>query len=276
MSVEGRPDPTRVPCGIDTSKPSIARVYDAVLNGKDNFAVDRAIRDQLLEVSPYALDVPRDNRAWLIRVMRYLVDTVGIDQFLDCGSGLPTAENTHQVAQRLNPDASVVYVDNDPVVAAYGRVLLEENANTKLVSADIRDPAALLALPEVSRFVELDRPLGLLLVGILHHVLDRPYEVMQGYVAALPPGSYVAVSHFYNPRDDSLVAKLAGQAEKVLLSGDLGSGRFRTRDEIMRFFDGLELIEPGLVTLAEWWPDGPPGEIGPHRRCMLGAVARKP
>lgn len=265
-----------VPAGIDPSKPSIARVYDAVLGGKDNYEVDRAVRDQLFAMGPEAVHLARDNRAWLARVVRYLTGTVGIDQFLDCGSGLPTAENTHQVAQRINPDARVVYVDNDPVVLAHGRALLAENESTRMVVADIREPQAVLASPEVAGFLDLDRPIGLLHVGILHHVNDdeQPYDVLSGYVRAFVPGSHVAVSHFYTPADGSPLAERAGQVESVLLGGELGRGRFRTEPEIRRFFDGLDVVEPGLTYLADWWPDGPPPELGLHRQIMLGGLAR--
>lgn len=266
-----------VPPGIDPTKPSIARVYDAVLGGKDNYEVDRAVRDQLFAMGPEAVHLARDNRAWLARVVRYLTATVGIDQFLDCGSGLPTAENTHQVAQRAVPEARVAYVDIDPVVLAYGRALLTDDASTVIAPADIRDPQAVLASAEVSGLLDLSRPVGLLHVGILHHVNDdeQPYDVLSSYVSALAPGSFVAVSHFYTPADDSPLAERAANVEQVLLGGELGRGRFRTRAEIQRFFDGLEMVDPGLTYLADWWPDGPPPELGLHRKLMLGGLARK-
>jgi hypothetical protein len=266
-----------VPAGIDPTRPSIARVYDAVLGGKDNYEVDRAVRDELFAMGPEAVHLARDNRAWLARVVRYLAGTVGIDQFLDCGSGLPTAENTHQVAQRVNPDSHVVYVDNDPIVLAHARALLTSDASTSLVGADIRDPAAVLGSPEVTELLDLSRPVGLLHVGILHHVNDDedPYGVLEGYVRHLAPGSHVAVSHFFTPADGSPLAERAAAVESVLLGGELGRGRFRTRAEIQRFFDGLEMVEPGLTHLAQWWPDGPPPELGLHRLIMLGGLARK-
>lgn len=266
-----------VPPGIDPHRPSIARVYDAVLGGKDNYEVDRAVRDELFAMDPEAVHLARDNRAWLARVVRYLAGTVGIDQFLDCGSGLPTAENTHEVAQRVNPDGHVVYVDDDPVVLAHARALLTPDGSTALVGADIRDPAAVLGSPEVAELLDLSRPVGLLHAGILHHVDDDedPHGVLEGYVRRLAPGSHVAVSHFYTPGDDSPLAERAAAVEAVLLGGALGRGRFRTRAEIQRFFDGLEMVEPGLTHLAEWWPDGPPPELGLHRRIMLGGLARK-
>lgn len=267
----------QAPPGVDRTRPSIARVYDAVLGGKDNYEVDRAVRDQLFAMGPEASHLARDNRAWLARVVRYLAGTVGIDQFLDCGSGLPTAENTHQVAHRVNPDSHVVYVDNDPIVLAHARALLTDDAATSLVGADVRDPAAVLAAAEATGLFDPSRPVGLLHVGILHHVNDDedPYGVLDGYVRHLAAGSHVAVSHFYTPGDDSLLAARAADVEAVLLGGELGRGRFRTRPEIARFFDGLDLVEPGLSYLAEWWPDGPAPELGLHRQIMLGGLARR-
>lgn len=265
--------------GIDTSTPSVARVYDAVLNGKDNFAVDRAVRDQLLQIRPEGLVLPRDNRAWLFRIVRYLTDTVGIDQFLDCGSGLPSANNTHQVAQQVNPQARVVYVDHDPVVLAHGRALLEENRETRFVAADIRDPERLVAQAGVGELLDLTQPVGLLHAGVLHHVDDEedPVAIMRRYVQVLPSGSYVAISHFHNPGDGSEVAEAAQAAEEVLSGGELGSGRFRSPEEINELFVGLPLVEPGLVPLAEWWPLGPPERpLAVPRQLMLGGLAQIP
>ncbi len=264
------------PGGIDITTPSVARVYDAVLNGKDNYAADRAVRDELVTAHPEGLTLARDNRDWLIRVVRYLASTAGVDQFLDCGSGLPTAENTHQVAQRANPDARVVYVDNDPIVAAHGRALLVDNENTEFTAADVREPRSLLDLPEVDTMLDWDRPLALLMVGVLHHVLDEenPEHVLAGYVSRMPPGSFVAISHFYNPGDDSDLTELAGRTEQILLGGALGSGRFRSRAEIETLFRGLDLIPPGVGYLADWWPDGPQSQpLELPRQLMLGGLA---
>ncbi len=262
---------------IDTTVPSIARVYDAVLGGKDNYEVDRAVVQQLLAVNPDAVDIARDNRAWLVRVVRYLAAHRGIDQFLDCGSGLPTAENTHQVLAKINDTARVLYVDNDPIVLAHGRALLT-STNSAIVDADVRDPRALLAQPEVRDFFDWSRPIGLLQVGILHHVLgDAAGPIMDVYLDAMPPGSYVAISHFYNPGDGSELAERAAAAEAVLLGGDLGAGQFRSREQIEGLFRGWTLVEPGLTALAEWWPDGPPPRPLPiGRQLMLAGLAASP
>lgn len=175
---------------IDTNVASIARVYDAMLGGKDNFDVDRVIRDQIRELAPESIVAAQDGRDFLLRVTRYLAREIGVDQFLDCGSGLPTAENTHQIAQNVNPEARVVYVDNDPVVLAHGRALLGENDRTHFVPGDLAQPQELLAERAVTANIDFSRPLALYQVGTLHHVSDeqRPGEIMAEYVDALPSG----------------------------------------------------------------------------------------
>jgi hypothetical protein len=266
------------PVEIDPTKPSIARVYDAFLGGKDNYEVDRAVLSQVLEIAPEALATGRQCRDWLTRVVRFLADQAGVDQFLDCGSGLPTVENTHQVAQRTNPEARVVYVDNDPVVAAHGRALLEENDRTHFVVADLREPETLLSHPVVAENLDLDRPVAVIQSNTLHHVMDdeRPWDVIRSYVDAICSGSYVAISHLYDPADGSRRSELAQDAQAKFMSL-MGSCRFRTRDEITSYFEGLELVEPGLAYLFDWWPEGPrrePSADGEH--LLLGGVARKP
>jgi S-adenosyl methyltransferase len=263
---------------INTNQPSIARVYDAMLGGKDNYAVDRQIREQMEALAPEFPTIGRDNREWLIRVSRFLAGEVGISQFLDCGSGLPTAENTHQVVQRLNRDAVVVYVDNDPTVAAHGRAILAENDHTHFCVQDVTHPAQVLADPVVRRQLDWTEPIALFMIAILHHFDDalRPHELMATYIDALPPGSWVAITHFWNPADGSALAARAKVFEDKLLGGDLGSGRFRTREEIEDFFHGLPLVEPGLSMLPDWWPDGPRTKpLEDARQLILGGLACK-
>ncbi|MDA3625964.1 SAM-dependent methyltransferase [Saccharopolyspora sp. WRP15-2] len=262
---------------IDTSKPSIARVYDAFVGGKDNFEVDRQVLRQIQEIAPEAIEVGRLCRAWLIRVVRFMAGGAGIDQFLDLGSGLPTAENTHQAAQRLNSEAKVVYVDNDPSVAAHGRALLEENDYTHFVMGDLRDPAAILSDPAVTKHLDLSRPVGLIQCNTLHHVTDEenPGQIMQSYVDALAPGSYIAISHLHNPADGSYSAELAVESE-ARFNEMMGSCFYRRREEIAELFRGLEMIEPGLAYLFDWWPDGPLlTEPSAASHNLLGGVARK-
>ncbi|HUR01701.1 MAG TPA: SAM-dependent methyltransferase [Nonomuraea sp.] len=257
--------------GIDTTRPSIARAYDVVLNGKDNFEVDRAFVAEIVKVVPEIYDVATYNRQILGRGVRFLAER-GITQFIDLGSGLPTVENTHHVAQRANPESHVVYVDNDPMVLAHGRAILSENDGTGVVTSDLRDPAAILGDETVKRLIDLDRPVGLMLVGILHHLHDGedPKGIVEAYMAALPSGSYLFITHFCSATQD------ARDAEKKFLAL-LGTGRFRTPEEITGFFDGFELLEPGVVPLPLWRPDDTvPEVLSVGQRLMYGGIARKP
>lgn len=265
---------------IDTTKASVARVYDALLGGKDNYEVDRAVYRSVLESDPQAPATARAIRRWLVRVVRWLVGPAGMDQFLDLGSGLPTLENTHEVAQRRNPEATVVYVDNDPVVSAHGRALLEENRFTHFVEADLAEPEALLRHPTVTKNLDLDRPYVLMQCNTLHHLIDDddPYGIMRSYVEALPSGSYVALCHFWDPaEEDPEYSAFAKDMEQRLTQSSMGSGRFRTRQEISSYLEGLELVEPGLVRLHEWWAEGPrTTPLTSMDRVLLSGVARKP
>jgi S-adenosyl methyltransferase len=263
---------------IDTTRPSVARVYDCFLGGKNNYEVDRRVFLQVDAVAPQMKLLTRSSRHWLVRVTRFLAGSAGIDQFLDLGAGLPAAENTHQAAQRMNPDARVVYVDNDPVVAAHGRALLEENDRTHLIMADLTAPDEIFSHPEITRYLDLTRPVAMIHSSTMHHVADEdgPREIMRRYAELLVPGSYLALSHFHDPQDDGPGSELAGLVEDIFARGAMGSGYFRTREEIQAYFDGLEMIEPGLVRLNEWWPDGP--LLTPHPTAdavALGGVARK-
>ncbi len=263
---------------IDTSKPSVARVYDCFLGGKDNYEVDRQVYLQVDAVAPQMKLLARSSRHWLVRVVRFLAGSAGIDQFLDLGAGLPAVENTHQAAQRMNRDARVVYVDNDPVVAAHGRALLEENDRTHLVVADLTEPEQIFTDPEITRYLDLTRPLGLIHSSTVHHIRDEegPVDIMRRYAELLPAGSYLALSHFHDPRDGGAGSELARFVEDVFANGAMGSGFFRTRERIEEYFAGLEMVEPGLVPLNEWWPDGPLLTRSTADAVALGGVARKP
>lgn len=266
--------------GPDAGKASIARVYDMFLGGKDNFAVDREVYEAIQAVSPHGDDVARSIRRWLIRVVRHLAGfEVGVDQFLDIGSGLPTVDNTHEVAQRHNPDATVVYVDNDATVAAYGRALMEENDHTHFATSDLRDPAALLATPQVAK-LDFSQPMVLIQCATLHHVDDDadPAAFMRRYVDALPSGSYLAISHWWDPCEELPEGhRMARELEQRWRESSMATGRYRTREEITELFGGLELVEPGLVELNDWWPDGPQmREPSLVERLILGGIAYKP
>lgn len=268
----------RVPVGVDPSRASIARVYDAFLGGHDNYEIDREVFRSVTKAAPEATDLAIENRAFLIRACRFLSSQAGMQQFLDCGSGLPTAENVHQVVQRLNPEARVVYIDNDPVVLAHGRALLEENERSHFVSADIFNPQAVLDNQTVRKHIDFDEPLAFLQMGTLHHYEGPkadPKEIMQRYIDALPSGSYVAISHFLDPEDE--YSDVARRMEEVFRHSPMGSGTFRTKAEIEELFDGLEMIEPGVAVCASWWPDGPQiKELNQAQRCIAGGIGRKP
>jgi hypothetical protein len=264
---------------IDATKPSVARVYDCFLGGKDNYAVDRAVFNQVNEVTPAIARLARAQRSWLGRVTRFLVNSARIEQFLDVGAGLPSAENTHQAAQRLNDEARVIYVDNDPIVLAHGRAILEENDHTHLVDADLTKPDEVLGHPTMTKFLEAGAPIAVIQSSTLHHVPDdlRPHDIVRRYVELLPSGSYLVLSHFCDPEDDGEGTKLARFIEDVFAGGPMGSGYFRTRAQIAEFFDGLEMVQPGLVRLRDWWPDGPSLQPAtPGDGLVLGGVARKP
>lgn len=268
-------DPEVAPSGVRVSVPkvpNIARAYDAALGGKDNYAADRAFVAELEGITPDISVAARTNRQALIRGVRFLAGEAGIRQFLDLGSGLPSAQNTHQVAQRLAPRARVVYVDKDPTVLAHGRALLVENENTTVVTADLRHPAAVLEDPAVQRLIDFSQPVAVLLVAILHHLedADDPAGLVRAYLEAVPAGSYLFITHFCRS------VPSAADLERFFQSM-LGSGRFRTLEEIGGYFTGLEMVEPGLVPVTQWWPDEPVHrELSVGERMHVAGIARKP
>ncbi|WP_433351335.1 SAM-dependent methyltransferase [Microtetraspora malaysiensis] len=268
----------QAPVGIDIARPSIARVYDFMLGGKDNFASDRKVAEMALQIAPDAPEAARANREFLRRVVRHLAAEAGVRQFVDIGSGLPTQGNVHEIAQEVDPAARVVYVDNDPIVLVHGRALLAKNDTTMVIQADIRQPELIMDHPDLRRLIDFSQPVGLLLFGILHHLNDD--EAPEGIAArlrdALPAGSFVAISHFHNPGDaHPEVAAQAASAEK-LFNENLGTGRWRTREEILAYFGDFELLDPGLVPLPEWRP-GPADQAtqGITYHTFAGGVARK-
>lgn len=263
---------------VDFSRASIARVYDAFLDGKDNYEVDRAVLAEVLKIAPNAKAMAKASRRFLTRAVRYIAEA-GVDQFLDCGSGLPTVQNTHQIAQKVNPEAVVVYVDNDPVVSAFGRALLTENERTRFLEADLREPGQILSSPTVTDNLDFSRPIALMQVATFHHVDDDadPAGIMAEYVSALASGSYVVLSHFYDNEDGGEGTRLAHEIESRFRNSSMGTGRYRTRGEIEALLRGLEMVEPGLVEPDQWRPDGPT-LVNPSlvERLILSGVARKP
>lgn len=265
---------------VDTDKPSIARVYDALLGGKDNFEVDRQVAERLMADIPGVEVATRELRKALGRIVRWLVADVGIDQFLDLGSGLPTVENVHQVAQRVNPDVTVVYVDNDPVVAAHGRVMLEENDHTHVAIGDLTHPDELLRDP-VMGHLDFSRPLGLIQSATLHFVADQAVaeQIMRSYIDRLAAGSYVVIAHGRAAEEDDELSGQAADAFATYRERVTAGGGFtlRTTEEVAALLPGLELVEPGLVAVDDWWPAGPRvGDPNPGARFGLVGVARKP
>ncbi|KPM53955.1 SAM-dependent methyltransferase [Frankia sp. CcI49] len=259
------------PEGIDTSVPSIARVYDAILGGKDNFPVDRAVADELMRLAPRGRQSALYNRALLGRGVRFMASQ-GIRQFVDLGSGLPTAQNTHETAQAVAPDARVVYIDNDPIVLSHGRALLAENENTTVLTADFRSPEQVLNHPELTGIIDFDQPVALLLFAVVHHIEDAedPAGILATYREHLAPGSYLFLTHFVTHGEET------AELEKVMLA-DLGRGRFRTIAEITAFFDGFELLEPGVTYTPLWRPEEPlPDPLTLTERLVAGGLARRP
>jgi SAM-dependent methyltransferase len=261
------------PAGIDVTQPSFARVYDYFLGGKDNYAADRQVADMVMELVPEAPVVARGNRVAIDRAVRYLAGEVGIDQFIDLGSGLPTASNVHESAREANPNAHVVYVDNDPIVLAHGRALLTENGVATVIQGDLYEPEKIFADPELTSLIDLDRPVGIILAAIIHHVPDErdPRAVVRRLHDFVAPGSHFVLTHLHDSGDDPRVE----EAKKILQSG-LGGSYFRRREQIEGFLDGLTLLEPGVVNVTEWRPDGPAGPLEhPLHSQMVAAMARK-
>ena len=255
---------------FDTSVPHIARVYDYWLGGKDNFAADREIGEQTLQAYPNLVFSVRANRAFLARAVRFLAGQ-GIRQFLDIGTGIPTANNTHEVAQRIAPDSRIVYVDNDPVVLSHAKALLKSTPEgaCAYLDADLRDPDAILAA--AAQTLDFGQPVAVMLIAVMHFVGDdaRASAIMQRLTAACVPGSYVALSHAASDIDAAQMTEMVRRlnestAEKTTL---------RDRAGVTRLFDGLELVEPGVIRAAEWRPDTDLEAASPA--ALWGGVVRK-
>jgi hypothetical protein len=274
MSAEGR----RGLADIDITKPNIARVYDYFVGGKDNFTVDRDYANMVIEVAPKAPQAALNNREFLRRVVRFLSVEAGITQFLDIGSGLPTQGNVSEVAHETNPGAHVVYVDNDPMVYIHSKALLSDAKTVEIVNADARHPAEVLTDPAVLTLIDFDKPVGLLLIAVLHHLEDddQPGAVVARFRDAMPSGSYLAISSFRMPGPElPELRAITIENEKVIASG-LGSGRWRVHEELMSWFGDWELLEPGFVPQVEWRPE--PGahiERDEVYHSFYGGVARK-
>jgi hypothetical protein len=264
-------DPSLAPAGVETDSPSIARLYDFLLGGHHNYAADRELGRRLLQAEPNARYIVAENRAFLGRAVRYLIEA-GVSQFIDLGSGIPTRENVHEIAHRGNPEARVVYVDNDPGVVAHSKHVLAGNPLASVINADLRDPALVLAHPEVRRLIRPDQPTGLLMVTVLHFVPDAedPAGIVRRYAESLGPGSYLAISHATQEPSPQTVAEVV----ELYTASATTSAYPRSRPEISRFFDGFDLVEPGLVYLPQWRPDGQV-PAHPERAWFYAGVGRK-
>jgi hypothetical protein len=260
------------PTPLEQRTPSVARMYDYLLGGKDNLGVDRERAAEAVQADPLFPRLIRENRSFLGRVVRFLTEECGIDQFLDVGTGLPTQDNVHQIAQRINPDARVVYVDNDPIVLAHGRALLASDDRTTVIQADLRDPQAILTHPDIRRLLDFDRPIALLLLAILHFVpdADKPQEILRDLRDALPSGSYLALTHGSPDLRPDVVHKM-----EEIYSRTATPAIARSREQVQAFFGDFELVEPGLVWVPWWRPAIQPAKDSDLIWFLCGA-ARKP
>jgi S-adenosyl methyltransferase len=261
---------------IDTSKPHAARIYDYLLGGKDHFAVDRKTAEAAIAAIPTGRTAAREKRAFLGRAVRYLVNEAGIRQFLDIGTGLPSANNVHEVAQAAAPESRVVYVDNDPIVLSHARALLTSTpeGRSAYIEADLCEPEKILADPAIASTLDFTKPVALMLVGVLHFVPDEanPAHAVTTLLDALPRGSYLAASHGapeFNP-DGAAAWTRTYRASGVPF-------QLRTSDEFTELaFGGLEFVDPGLVVVSDWRPDGPDPRPLPEEVGIVGGIAKKP
>jgi hypothetical protein len=266
VSEDARPTPA-----IDTSVAHSARVWNYWLGGKDNYAVDRAAGDQYRQVFPGIIDVARSYRAFLARAVRYLAGEAGIRQFLDVGTGLPTVGNTHELAQQVSSDCRIVYVDNDPLVLVHAQALLVSTAEgaCDYLDADLRDPGAILA--GAARTLDLDRPVALMLISVLGHIADQDeaLSIVRALMAGLCPGSYLAITLGTDTNE------AFSQAQRQYNASGAVPYVLRRPEQVPQFFEGLDLVEPGVVPASQWRPD--PGPFaGPRQVYAFGGVGRKP
>ena len=256
---------------FDTSVAHVARVYNYWLGGKDYFAADRAAGEQAIKAFPDIVLSARANRAFLARTVRFLAGEAGIRQFLDIGTGIPSANNTHEVAQSVAQDSRIVYVDNDPIVLTHARALLTSDpaGATNYIDADLREPEQILA--RAAQVLDYDRPVAVMLMAILQHLQeeDDPYQVVATLMAAMPSGSYLALSHPAKDIDAEAMAKMADSLNKMMAE----KVTFRDRPAVARFFEGLDLVEPGMVQASKWRPATDAEAASPA--ALWAGVARK-
>ncbi len=256
--------------GIDTSVPHSARIWNYWLGGKDNYPADRQAGDEYVKTFPEIVDIARQSRYFLARAVRHLAGEVGIRQFLDIGTGLPTVNNTHEVAQGLAPDCRIVYVENDPLVLAHARALLTSSreGSCDYIDADLHEPEKILTA--VSQLLDFTRPIGLMLLGIMGHITDddEARSIVQRLLDALAPGSYLVLN------DGASVTQARAEAQQRYNEGSSAPYKLRSPGKIAGFFDGLELLEPGVVSVSRWRPEPSPFGLPPEVEAFCG-VGRK-
>ncbi|GLZ33899.1 hypothetical protein Lesp02_60870 [Lentzea sp. NBRC 105346] len=259
-----------VPEGVDTGLPSAARLYDYLLGGGHNFAADRALAEKFLKAQPNARTIARLNRAFLRRAVLFLIDN-GIRQFLDLGSGIPTVGNVHEIAQKADPDARVVYVDFEDVAVAHSRLILEHDDRATIIQEDMTEPEAVLEAARKSGLIDFSQPVGVLTVGVFHFVSPErdPARVIAAYRDAVAPGSYLAFSQF---TQDLQPEEMAGIVE--VMKKSMNPMYPRTKAEISGLFSGFDIVEPGVVPLPLWRPEGP-NDDDPAKAGIFAAVGRK-
>ena len=262
------PDP-----GFDASRPHVSRVYDYLLGGKDNYAADRAVAEQMLVINPGAAHSARRNREFILRAVRAMVEDLGIDQIVDLGTGIPTAPTVHRVARDINPDVVVAYIDNDPIVMAHDRALLAVEPGVLTVLADLTDPPSVLDDQEIGGLIDWSRPVGIIMAAVFHFVPPErnPEAMVAAYRDRLAPGSAAAISRLTS---EGAVASQMTRARNEYRERATQGLTFRSRDEVGAFFTGFDLVEPGLVHPAEWRPTQlPPTETEGSDYVLVGVGA---
>ncbi|GGK66258.1 hypothetical protein Sme01_11000 [Sphaerisporangium melleum] len=265
------------PLGFDPTIPNAARVYDYFMGGKDNFAADREAARKALELAPELPMMCREGRRFLDRVVRHLA-AQGIRQFVDVGCGLPTQGNTHEIAQAAAPGSRVVYVDNDPVVVAHARALLETTENTAVINADMRTPEQILGHPRLKELIDLDRPVAVLLLFMLDRIPedDLAAGIVRCFRDAVVPGSHLAIGHSVSDLRPEATAGLADLFQtNGMISGHRHRAQQRTKADVERLFEGLSIVEPGVVYVPFWRPDHPGETTGATRIWTVGGIGRK-
>ena len=262
--------PNWAPPDIDLDVPSPARVYDYLLGGAHNFAVDREFAERLLAVIPTIASAAQSNRAFVQRAVAFMAEQ-GIDQYLDLGSGIPTMSNVHEIVQPILPGARVLYVDHDPIAVAHSELILGANPTTRVLQADLRHPQDILSSPQLTGLLDLSRPVGVILASVLPFIPDRdgPYEAVARLRSAAAPGSYLAITHVIDERDEDSTREAAG-----LYRGASDSMAVRTRAQVTSFFGDWDLVDPGLTWTQQWRPRWPGPDLDTGTLAIAGVARR--